>query len=292
MLHLVFVCHLDHLTAALLRAARLGPTGRIAHPATGVQNGRGRSGRHRTSRCASSAKGRMGSPPASAASIRLPRYGPWRPSHGARRAASPACRGPRRRESGPGLSSSPSTGPPSTGSATSRGLPRSGRPDRAHPAPSARDDPRPHFDHLGDRLDLARRPVAEKGEGHVQRLRPDPTQRRIGQLRLAPGRDVLADPLRQVERDEQADRLALGGSACSCRPRYGVGTHALRRLRKKFEQSYARLRDIALERRLGAAEQVAQQVHPDQRRAFADVGAFAGNHRVAGDRGAVGRGGR
>ena len=87
------VCHLDHLTAAPLRAARLGPTGRSAHPSAGVQNGRASSGRQGTgSKSPARQARRAASRPAAAAAIRAPPAAPWRPSHAARKAASRARR--------------------------------------------------------------------------------------------------------------------------------------------------------------------------------------------------------
>ena len=273
--------HLNHLTAVLLGTARLGPAARIARPLTGVQNGRaslgGKTTISATLPASFRAPGDRLRPPGSAA----PPCAPGQPSHAARRAVS-GTRGDRRQ---PGAPADPPAVPPplASGQRARRAPPCHAAAGRRRRAARRRRRRLHGGENRLDLGDLSRRPVAEEGQGQVQRLRSDPAQSRVGQLGLAPGRDVPRGPSRADRARRTCGLACLGLRTCSPDPRYGVQTHGLSLIRNNFELSPSRLREIGLERRLAAAEQDPQQVHPDQGRAFADVLAATGDDRVAGD---------
>ena len=119
----------------------------------------------------------------------------------------------------------------------------------------------------------------------MQRLRPHRAQSRIAQLPLPP-------------RARSRSRSASGRSRATNRRARGlfslslvIPAHATGRRRTDNTRGVAKACRLCLQRRLVVAEQDAQQVHADQGRALADVGAAAGDDRVAGQRGAVGEAG-
>ena len=130
-----------------------------------------------------------------------------------------------------------SLGRPATAPAgrTSRGPParRPRRPGR--PAPSAPAGSATSSQQLGDRA--RPRPPSRwprKARVTCSDSGRDRSQGRIGQLGLAPGRDVRRGPRRgrssaTNRRSRDRSRLPVG---CSPRPRYGARTHELRRFRK------------------------------------------------------------
>ena len=164
----LLIRHLDHLTAASagqldLCQRHVARTGRLEFR-TVERHPDGRIGPPRAPRAASRAARRR--PPA--ASIPAPRDAPGRRSHAARTAASRARRSPPRRVSAPARPAAPRRPARAPAAQQPRPAPRRPLHRVAQLHPGRRPGALPH--HRGDLLDLLLRPVAEEGEGDVQRL--------------------------------------------------------------------------------------------------------------------------
>ncbi len=200
----------DHLTAARSGQLDLGQGDVSRTRRLEFRTVERRPGCHRRAPRAPTAAAPEGSPLPSAAAIRAPRRAPWRPSHAARTAASPARRAARRSRSR--LSSLLHL----LGSRRERrqgeeaGRPRGGR-ATGPAARSAAPERRLCSIAAATRPASSVRPVAEEGQGDVEVLGGNRPQGRVAKRLLAPGTDPLADRVRQVEGDEHADGLAVGG---------------------------------------------------------------------------------
>ena len=282
----LLVCHLFfHLTAARLGTARLAPAGCIANPAAGVQNGRASPGRKERALRALSAALAGGlstaaGPPRSPPCGLDPGDRHVRPKRALLRLVEPF---------GDQLRSSSRCSGAAAGEIAGRAKRRARRSEGLATGSSSRSvgaaapSPRTISPSLRD-LPLGQ--IAEEGKRDVQRLGRHHPQRRVAQLALAPADDPLAQAPPAGPGPRTGAPAGSSISPCSPGPRYGPRTHGTTPACDEF----ASLRPTAAPLRPAAGGE-AGACRPG-RRAFADVGAAARDHRVAGERRCRRRAGR